>query len=399
MNKRGQLTFDNLSHFLAKLAENSNSVYWLSTPDLKRIEYLSPAYETIWGRAREELYNDPEKWVTYLHPDNDYSYHPIHDMAERIAARGQQARFSETYRIIRPNGEIRWIVDRGFPIFDKNGCCHGVTGVAIDITQEKYYEEQLRLAKEKAEIANQAKSEFIANMSHDVRTPLAGILGLTQELIDAAKEAEKRGQQPLAKKVKKDGRHLFCAANALLNLFNEILEAIRVESGQTVAKEESFHLHRLIKQHLKLLGPIAQQKKLSLTCHIDQRIPSYVRGLRHHLDRSLLNLLSNAIKFTRQGYVKIIIEKDEEQRASDNGIPIKIKVQDSGIGIPADQFDAIFEQFSRLTPAYQGCYSGAGLGLYMIKHYMAEMKARIEVESEVGKGSCFTLRLALREVS
>lgn len=391
MSKGAALKISDLSHFLEQLADNSNSVYWLSTGDLKRIAYLSPAYETIWGRSREELYSDPEKWLSYLHPDNGCQRHPIDDMARRIAESGAAARFCETYRIIRPDGEIRWIVDRGFPIFDKQGRCQGVTGVAMDMTKEKAHEEALRQAREKAESANRAKTALLANLSHDIRTPLAGILGLAQELIDAAKQASPK---QLVKTVRQDGRYLFESAKALLDLFNDILDVVRLEPGQVVARE-AFDLRELIKQQRKLMQPAARQKKLKLISYLDPQIPATVYGFRYYLDRILLNLLSNAIKFTAQGYVQIRVEADEERSGDAKGIPLKISVQDSGIGIPGEQFDSIFEPFTRLSPSYQGCYSGAGLGLYRVRHDAAKLGASIAVASEVGKGSCFTLRLRL----
>lgn len=393
MKKRARLTIDDISHFLAKFAQNSNSVYWLSTPDFKHIEYLSPAYEIIWGRAREELYHNPEKWITYLHPDDCNRPHPIHEMALRIVELGEEAQFSETYRIVRPNGEIRWIMDRGFPIYDNRGRCHGVTGVAMDITQEKEFEEHLRLAKEKAEVANQTKSALIANMSHDLRTPLTGMLGLIEELIDAADS--NREPKQLVKKIQRDAHSLFEATNSLLQLYNEILETVCLESGLSMAKEETFDLHQLIEKNLKLMFPAAQQKKLTLSCQIDKQIPPCFLGLRHCLDRCLLNLLSNALKFTKQGFVRLIVEIDNEKPVSTNSIPLKISIKDSGIGIPSHQYDTLFEPFSRLTPSYQGHYQGAGLGLYFVKHYVAQMNASIQVESEVGKGSCFTITLPL----
>lgn len=111
MRKKTMLTIDDFGNFLAKLAENSENVYWLSTPDFRNIQYISPAYEKIWGQSREELYEKPEKWITYLHPEDSYQHHPIREMAKRVLELGEAAKFSENYRIIQPNGEVRWIID------------------------------------------------------------------------------------------------------------------------------------------------------------------------------------------------------------------------------------------------------------------------------------------------
>jgi PAS domain S-box-containing protein len=158
-NKKIKLA--DVSAFLAQLAEQSESVYWLSSPDFSRIEYISPAYEKIWGRTRESLFANPEIWITFLHPEDAKDHHPIHAMAERIKNLGQLARYEEDYRIIRPDGEIRWIIDRGFPIYDDFGNCTGVTGVAIDITTKVRQQQEFR--------------KIVSQVVHDIRSPLTAM--------------------------------------------------------------------------------------------------------------------------------------------------------------------------------------------------------------------------------
>jgi PAS domain S-box-containing protein len=157
MKAKFTLELKNLGNFLTKLAEQSECVYWLSSPDFKNIIYISPAYEKIWGRSREILYKNPSVWIDYLVPEDVKYYHPIHAMAERIAQEGDSARYNESYRIQRPDGEIRWILDRGFPIYNKENICVGATGVAVDVTQIKLYEQALIEAKEVAERALKSK--------------------------------------------------------------------------------------------------------------------------------------------------------------------------------------------------------------------------------------------------
>lgn len=168
-----QLNLQDIGDFLSKLAEKSENVYWLSSPDFETIQYISPAYEKIWGRSVETLYKEPELWITYLHPDDAKDHHPIHAMKDRVAKLGPDARYEENYRIIRPNGEIRWIVDRGFPIYDSGVCC-GVTGVAIDITTEMEVE-QLRKERAIAEETNKHLKTMAGSIAHELRNPLGGI--------------------------------------------------------------------------------------------------------------------------------------------------------------------------------------------------------------------------------
>ncbi|MGC1183193.1 ATP-binding protein [Legionella sp.] len=314
-----------------------------------------------------------------------------------------------------PSGEkiIQLSIKR--PLRDKKGNVVGIIGNTIDITYLKKIEEELRAAKRLAEAASHAKSTFIANMSHDIRTPLTGIIGMTQELFNAAADIQPVLEQvsfnkkttskervldllkQLTGTVQKDSALLIGATDELLTLCNEILETMHVESG-ALPNEESFNVHDLIEHNIQLLQPVATHQKLKLFCEIDQHVPRYFRGLRTYLDRTLLNLLSNALKFTPSGFVKVslqLLNKNHSTYQLGERIYVLIVVEDSGIGIPEDKFETIFEHFSRLTPSYQGIYKGSGLGLYTVKHYLEAMDADIKVDSEVGKGTRFTLTVPL----
>jgi two-component system aerobic respiration control sensor histidine kinase ArcB len=411
VEKINQLTLEDIGSFLEKLAEKSESVYWLSSPDFKKIQYISPAYERIWGRSCAALYANPELWITYLHPDDSQDHHPIYDMAERVGSEGPLARYQKEYRIIRPNGEVRWIIDQGFPVYGRDNKCCGVTGVAVDITENKLAEEKLKESKEKAEAASRAKSEFIANMSHDIRTPMTGIVGMVQDMLDTAEETQKKieskkisSQEELSRLliglttlVKTDSDILMSAVDQLLQLCNEILEVTHLDGGMSVQPSESFDLHDLIQANVELQQPVAKHKKLALSAKIDKKVPRYVKGLKNYTDRTILNLVSNALKFTAKGSVKIKVAIAEDQSASssnvDKSVIVQIRVEDTGMGIPEEKFDVIFEYFSRLTSSYEGVYKGSGLGLYTVKNYIEAMKGSIGLTSAVGKGTCFTITL------
>lgn len=371
------LTLERIGHFLSKLAEKSDSVYWLSSPDFRRIIYISPAYEKIWGRSREELYKNPELWIQYLVPDDVSGYNPITAMAERVEKLGPAARYDESYRIIRPDGEIRWIYDRGFPIYNEQGECCGVTGIAIDVTKE------LRQAEERAEIANKAKSDFIANMSHDLRTPLNGILGLSTILLSRKQDDENRG---LLERIKQAGENL-------LFLLNEILDLCELENGNIPIQESEFDLKKLVFDLRSLLLTQAQEKDINIIVDYPKTVPVTVVGDKHRVHRILLNLINNAIKFTEQGFVEISVK----QPPSNTEISyLAISVQDSGIGIPADKIEYIFERFTRLEPSHSGKHRGSGLGLGIVKQFIKDINGEINVVSEVNKGSTFTCTLPFK---
>jgi PAS domain S-box-containing protein len=371
------LTLDTIKSFLTQFAEHSENVYWLGDPDFTYLAYVSPAFEKIWGRQRQDVYNDPRLWITYLHPE-DQKRHPILEMKEKISQEGLAARFIENYRIVRPDGEIRWMIDRGFPVCDANGKIVAVTGVAVDITEQKNREKELENAKQAADKANIAKSEFIANISHDIRTPITGILGLAQSLHDNATNIE----------AKNDAATLISSTHELLTLLNEIIDVIGLESGKMEVKEEDFSLRDLVTHIINLIKPATKHKKLVMSLTIEDAIPDYLYGNRRYLNRVLLNVLSNAVKFTEKGSIDLTIT--QQQRNSDQ-IELIFVVRDTGIGIEKNKQNLIFQHFSRLNPSYQGIYKGSGLGLYSAKQYLHIMQGSIGVNSEEGKGSTFTI--------
>ncbi len=318
--------------------------------------------------------------------------------------------YEETQR--QADGTVKTVLVSKIPLY-LNETITGLLGIYFDITDRKAQEEELKIAKKKAESSSKAKSEFIANMSHDIRTPLSGILGMAQALFHVSNETyEGLQKKPLDEfdpldllkqfltTVDEDSQLLMRAAHELLSFCNEILETMHLESGNRFKEAESFNLHEIIEHNINLLQPSAHHKQLELSFEVDECLPTYFNGLRSYLDRSLLNLLSNALKFTEQGFVRVKVTLDHSKLQAippsyGDILQLLIIIEDSGIGIPKDKFEIIFEHFSRLTPSYQGLYKGSGLGLYTVKRYLEAMNATIELESDLGQGSTFTIRLPL----
>lgn len=283
-------------------------------------------------------------------------------------------------KVPRENDTDRIMLTNKSPLYDSEGNIIGILGLSTDITELKETQKDLEIAKNHAEMANKAKSDFIANMSHDIRSPIIGMLSLADSLYHQATNSKTRS----------DARTLIDSTNELLRLLNEILEVSQIESGRIESVLEPFEIAKVIEQNLNLLKPNYQDKSLKVRSFIDTRCPKILYGDRWHFNRIVLNLLSNAIKFTEKGSINVILSVYE---CNDERVQLKLRVKDTGIGIPEEKHEEIFEHFSRLAPSYEGNYEGSGLGLYTIKHYVELLNGTVEVKSKLGEGSEFIISL------
>ncbi len=283
-----------------------------------------------------------------------------------------------------PSGEIVTLLSTKRPLWDKKGQITGIIGNTIDITHLKKVETELQQAKEAAETANHAKTAFLANMRHDIRTPLSGIVGFSEVLKSESAEP----------KIKQYATHLVASSHALLDLLDEVLEAVKISSGEIPLLKKKFNLAQNFEQIVALYSAKAQEKGLNLSLTIDDSLPKFVIGDKIRIHRIVLELVGNALNFTQAGYVSIAVTLIKREQRH---LIIKITVTDSGIGIPKEKQQEVYIQFNRLTPSYQGIYKGAGLGLYIVKKFIEELGGEIYVESELRKGTCFTCLIPVQE--
>lgn len=282
--------------------------------------------------------------------------------------------------LVLPNGRKLITLVSKLPIIDDDQTVLGVVGYFSDITALKEQERELKQAKQQAETANQAKSAFITNISHDIRTPLTGLIGAARLLISTPEN-----QAIIA--------DLIQAAEGLLHFLNEVIEFSKWESGDLPLYELKFSLRELVDNLSGLFKVAAQEKGLTFQVHWDDALPTYLIGDSVRLQRIILNLVNNAIKFTAQGSVELTVSLAGKQRQK----PIlQIVVQDTGVGIAPAQQQFIFTRFSRLHPAHEARYSGTGLGLALVKRMIDELGGEIDVESAENKGSTFTCLVPLR---
>lgn len=287
------------------------------------------------------------------------------------------------------------------PLYDSEGKVVAVIESVRDITPRKEAEEELKkhranleemvrertselvVAKERAEVASQAKSAFLSSMSHELRTPLNAILGYAQILKRQTNLTDAQRQQ--LEIVRGSGEHL-------LTLINDILDMGKIEAQKMEIEELSFDLSALLRQVFNIAKIKADERDLEFQYEESTELPKFVRGDQRKLKQILLNLVSNAIKYTRRGHVITRVSFDRN-----SGI-FRCEVSDTGIGIALDKLEAIFEPFTQLVGAGQ-VREGTGLGLSITKHLITLLQGTVAVESEPGKGSTFRVELPLPAIS
>jgi signal transduction histidine kinase len=245
-----------------------------------------------------------------------------------------------------------------------------------EVARRKRYQSALVRAKQEAEAANSAKSRFLANMSHDIRTPMNGVIGMAHLLLETRLGAE---QQHYAEIIATSGE-------ALLTLINDILDLSKIEAGKLVLEEVDFDLSAVVEGVNEMLAVMAQRQGIELTAQIDPSTPTALRGDPGRLRQVLVNLAGNAVKFTAQGEVRVAVsvEAGDEQR-----VTLRFAVVDTGIGIPANKLAEIFKPFNQLESASRRGYGGTGLGLAICKQLVELMGGQIGVSSCAGSGSTF----------
>ena len=367
----------------------------------RRVMDWNPAAERMFGYSRQEALGKP---VEVLQKPEEATALTA-KITEEIRREG---RWSGEITFVRKDGTEGVSETVIVPLLDRQGRLIATIGVNRDITRRKQAEIELQKAKEAAEAASRAKSEFLANMSHEIRTPMNGVIGMTELMLDTALTPAQRSYLEMVKS----------SAYALLNVINDVLDFSKIEAGKLDLEPIDFNLRDSLGDTMRPLALRAHQKGLELIYHVHADVPDALTGDAGRLQQILITLVGNAIKFTEKGEVVVVVEKQgsgvrgqgsetsetekrrngetEQKTFADSPIPrfpdscfLRFSVRDTGIGIPKDKQQAIFQAFEQADRSTTRTYGGTGLGLAISSQLVRMMGGQIGVESQVGRGSVF----------
>jgi PAS domain S-box-containing protein len=381
-----------------QVAENIRGFIWLRDPASPKFLYANAAYESIWGRTRESLYQNPFSLLEGVHPDD-------RARVSGLLTESHPTEYDLEYRVVRPDGELRWVWSRGFPVRDDRGEIYRMAGVTEDITEWKRSEfareklvERERAAREASEAAQAAaerrreelerisgsRTRLVRGFTHDVKNPLGaadGFLALLEEGVFG--KLEERQQESVAR--------ARGSIRRALELIGGALELARTESGDLALRSVELDLGAVINEAVVEYRAQAEAKDLELQLDASRDAPAIVSD-PGRIRQIVGNLLSNAIKYTpARGHIDVRVERASADVPAPGDWAV-VSVSDTGRGIPPEVITKVFDEFTRLDPEDGG---GAGVGLAISQRLASALKGKLTVESREGAGSRFSLWLPL----
>ncbi|WP_017160683.1 PAS domain S-box protein [Xanthomonas phaseoli] len=363
---------------LAMAADAAELGIWSWIPGTNALECNARMYEMYeWPPSLSErglYYSD---WRCKVHPDDI-------DRTEQSLQAAMEGRgvYDPVFRVLRSDGRVRHIQAGAHTERDAEGRITRVIGINRDITSQLEAEQELRLAKARADEASEAKSSFLANMSHEIRTPMNAVLGMLQLLQRTGLDAR---QSDYAGKAQK-------AATSLLVLLNDILDYSKIEAGKLQLDPHGFGLEELLRDLSVVLSGNHHCPEVEIAYHLDQGIPDRLVGDSLRLQQVLINLAGNALKFTQHGHVLLRVEL---LASHVQAVTLRVTVEDTGIGISAEQQQRIFHSFTQAETSISRRFGGTGLGLVISRRLIGLMGGSLQVDSTPGQGSRFWFDLQL----
>ncbi|TAK44159.1 MAG: PAS domain S-box protein [Betaproteobacteria bacterium] len=329
--------------------------------------YWTPALERMFGLEPGTFGGTVEEWAALVHPED--RERALRGFSE--ALQSDLAAFTDEFRVIRPDGQVRWFQSICHIFRAPDGRAQRAVGVNIDVTE-------LVAARRTAEEATQAKSMFLANMSHEIRTPMNAIIGMSHL---ALKTELSPRQHDYVQKIQQAGQHL-------LGLINDILDFSKVEAGKLEVERVDFELDKVLENVANLIGEKTNAKGLELVFDVAPNVPNALVGDPLRIGQCLINFANNAVKFTEHGEIDVLVRM-REREATDKDVLVYFGVKDTGIGLTEEQCGRLFQSFQQADTSTTRKFGGTGLGLAISKKLAELMGGAVGVDSAYGKGSTF----------
>lgn len=374
--KQAQESLHNQTRMMRSILDNMSDGVVVADAAGNFLEF-NPGAERILGVGKTEGGSEswPRNYGLYL-PDQQTPY-PALDLPLAQAIRGKTVQEAEIFVRHDKIPEGLWLSVNATPLRDGQGNHVGGVAVFRDVTGRKRAEREWRRAKDAAEAANRAKSEFLANVSHEIRTPMNGILGMTELLLETSLSAEQRDYLGLVQS----------SGDALLTIINDILDFSKIEAGKLELDLVEFPLRDNLGDTLRSLSQKAHKQGVELVGMIAPEVPDSLRGDATRLRQVVVNLVGNALKFTARG--EVVVEVQLASAPAEHETLLHFSVRDTGIGIPPEKHQSIFNAFEQADGSTTRRFGGTGLGLAISARLVVMMGGRIWVDSAVGQGSTF----------
>ncbi len=356
------------------LADNVHDVIW-TTDEALIPRHVSPSFSHLTGFPQEAAFSAIHRELIVSSPFNRDHFQAL------IQKKDQSLHWESEIR--KANGEMIWVESIVSPLPESSNHFTGIIGVTRDISSRKKIVLELEAAKEQAFAANKAKSEFLANMSHEVRTPMNGVMGMLQLMTMTSLDDEQFEYVETA----------MASGESLLTIINDILDYSKIEAGKLQMTPEKFQIRELIKPLMISFKTAIRSQRVKLSCSIASDVPTTLVADHVRIRQILYNLVGNAVKFTEQGEIHINIRKREDLES--NRVMLECIISDTGIGVPADIGEKLFDPFTQIESPRQKKIKGTGLGLSIVKQLVTRMGGTVQLNRNEADGTTVTFTLVV----